>query len=132
MDWFDRQSDPSLVAFKFYSLLLERVEFIWYEVGQDEDGNELFQRLNIGKIPLTSSELVKAIFLSESNKNGVSVNRKNEIALQWDSIEKELHDSSFWGFLTNVNGEEYQTRIDLILDLISGTKFQDYEKYEKR
>lgn len=130
VDWFDRQSDPSLVAFKFYSLLSERVEFIWYEVGQDEDGNELFQRLNIGKIPLTSSELVKAIFLSESNKNGVSVNRKNEIALQWDSIEKELHDSSFWGFLTNVNGEEYQTRIDLILDLISGTKFQDYEKYE--
>lgn len=130
VDWFDRQSDPSLVAFKFYSLLSERVEFIWYEVGPDEDGNELFQRLNIGKIPLTSSELVKAIFLSESNKNGVSVNRKNEIALQWDSIEKELHDSSFWGFLTNVNGEEYQTRIDLILYLISGTKFQDYEKYE--
>ena len=130
VNWFDGQSNPSLTAFKFYSLLSERVELIWYEVGAAEDGNALFQRLNIGKIPLTSSELVKAIFLSESNKSGLASNRKNEIALQWDSIEKELHDSSFWGFITNIRGEEYQTRIDLILNLISGAKFQAYEKYE--
>ena len=62
-DWFNKQSDPMLAAINFYKKISEKVDVIWYEVDSQEDGNSLFQRLNIGKIPLTSSELVKAIFL---------------------------------------------------------------------
>src|SRR5665647_1649176 len=42
------------------------VQIIWYEAEQQADGKELFTRLNMGKIPLTNSELIKALFLSSS------------------------------------------------------------------
>ncbi len=128
-DWLQKQDDPALKAIELYRVLSERVEIIWYEVNEEEDSNALFQRLNIGKIPLTSSELVKAIFLSEASKKTLSRERQEEIALQWDAIEKELHDPSFWGFLTNAKENDYQTRIDLILDLDSGIDSRSYEKY---
>lgn len=119
--WFSEQNNPTLAAFKFFETISDKVDVIWYEVDSQEDGNSLFQRLNIGKIPLTSSELVKAIFLSESSKNSIE-NRQEEISLQWDNIEKELHNSSLWYFLTNNTKSTYQTRIDLILNLISKTQ----------
>ncbi len=128
-DWFERQNDPSLQAFNLYKLLSERVDVIWYEVDENEDSNSLFQRLNIGKIPLTSSELVKAIFLSESSRSAISCDRQKEIALQWDTIEKELHYEPFWGFLTNPESGEFQTRIDLILDLDAGSDAGPQDKY---
>ena len=51
------------------------------------------------------------------------------ISLQWDNIEKELHNNSLWCFLTNRSNAKYQTRIDLILDLISKKPPESKEKY---
>jgi uncharacterized protein with ParB-like and HNH nuclease domain len=128
-NWFQERMKQKLTApYDFLKLLTERVDIIWYEAGPDEDSNALFQRLNIGKIPLTSSELVKAIFLCASSKKDIRTGRQQEIALQWDNIEKELHDDAFWYFLTNKRILEYQTRIDLVLNLISG-HFDDADKY---
>ena len=128
-NWFQERMKRKLTApYDFLKLLTERVDIIWYEAGPDEDSNALFQRLNIGKIPLTSSELVKAIFLCASSKKDIRTERQQEIALQWDNIEKELHDDAFWYFLTNKRILEYQTRIDLVLNLISG-HFDDADKY---
>ena len=105
-----------------------QVSVIWYEVDSQEDGIALFERLNIGKIPLTSSELVKALFLRDSSKDEIS-NRQEEISLQWDSMENSLRESSFWNFLTNEKPDKYPTRIDLILDIISGKDQTTREKY---
>lgn len=128
-NWFQERMKQKLTApYDFLKLLTERVDIIWYEAGPDEDSNALFQRLNIGKIPLTSSELVKAIFLCASSKKDIRTERQQEIALQWDNIEKELHDDALWYFLTNKRILEYQTRIDLVLNLISG-HFDDADKY---
>lgn len=128
-NWFQERMKQKLTApDDFLKLLTERVDIIWYEAGPDEDSNALFQRLNIGKIPLTSSELVKAIFLCASSKKDIRTERQQEIALQWDNIEKELHEDAFWYFLTNKRILEYQTRIDLVLNLISG-HFDDADKY---
>lgn len=128
-NWFQERMKQKLTApYDFLKLLTERVDIIWYEAAPDEDSNALFQRLNIGKIPLTSSELVKAIFLCASSKKDIRTERQQEIALQWDNIEKELHDDAFWYFLTNKRILEYQTRIDLVLNLISG-HFDDADKY---
>lgn len=46
----------------------KQVRVIWYELkdGTEEDAISLFTRLNIGRIPLTNAELVKALFLCES------------------------------------------------------------------
>ncbi|MDE7441513.1 MAG: DUF262 domain-containing protein [Muribaculaceae bacterium] len=109
---------------------METVSVIWYEVDSKEDGIKLFERLNIGKIPLTSSELVKALFLKDSAVDQMS-GRQEEVSLQWDMMEHELHNSSFWGFLSNQSGEQMSTRIDLVLDLMSGKNQNAKDKREK-
>lgn len=38
------------------------IRFIWYEVNENENGQEIFTRINRGKIPLTNAELIKALF----------------------------------------------------------------------
>lgn len=116
------------VSRNFENLFAYNVQIIWYEVDDSEDSIALFTRLNIGKIPLTSAELVKAMFLSRENHD-MDKRRQDEIALQWDNIEKDLHNDSLWYFLTNNLAEKYQTRIDLLLDLMSGKKSGDKDKY---
>ena len=124
--WFEQ--DLQIRAMHIYEYLKEDVKIIWYEVDENEDAIALFTRLNIGKIPLTSAELVKAMFLSRYGTEGIDHEKQEEISLQWDNMEKELHKDSFWYFLTNSTGKQYQTRIDLILDLIS-EKQDMREKY---
>lgn len=127
--WFIDQKDDVIAADKLYEYLVERVKIIWYEVDESEDAIALFTRLNIGKIPLTSAELVKAMFLSRDNNSEMDREKQEEISLQWDNIEKELHNNSLWYFLTNHSNVKYQTRIDLILDLISSKPADNKEKY---
>ena len=105
------------------------VKIIWYEVGETEDAIGLFTRLNIGKIPLTNAELVKAMFLSKG-RSGTNMEQKKqeEISFQWDHMEKALHNDSLWFFLTN-KSTEYQTRADLVLDLISQKPADNRDQY---
>lgn len=129
--WEKTQGDRrELAAYltKLNEYFMSSVSVIWYEVDSAEDGIELFERLNIGKIPLTSSELVKALFLKDSARDQMS-GRQEEVSLQWDMIEHELRNASFWGFLSNVDGDQMPTRIDLILDLIAGKTSAEREKY---
>lgn len=93
------------------------VSVIWYEIPPAENAVDLFTRLNIGKIPLTSSELVKALFLREDTES--TKQYQEEISLQWDNIECDLHDTSLWSFLTNNKASNYPTRINLLLDLMA-------------
>lgn len=126
--WFaDKDKKSTLTNInKFFD---ENVKIIWYEVAENEDAIALFTRLNIGKIPLTSAELVKAMFLSRDNDESMDKEKQEEIALQWDTIEKELHNDSLWYFLTNRVNLNYQTRIDLILDLIANKPTNSKDKY---
>lgn len=110
----------------FLPKLLNRSKIIWYEVEQEEDSTQLFERLNLGKIDLTNSELIKALFLSKDSFNELTTEDKRvkhyEIASLWDEIEHKLNeqDIKFWSFITNNNRDCFDTKIDLILDLISG------------
>ncbi len=105
-----------------------KVQVIWYEVDNKENPISLFTRLNIGKIPLTNAELVKAMFLSSANV-GMTYNRQLEISVQWDEMEKQLNDLSFWYFLTNNDERNYPTRIDLLLDLIVNNDKTSNDEY---
>lgn len=132
-DWFcnrDKTTVKSTMT-NFNKYFDENVKVIWYEIGnvQDSEAIALFARLNIGKIPLTSAELVKAMFLSEAGSMQIDKERQQEIALQWDSIERELHRDSLWCFLSNEAKGIYQTRIDLVLDLMSGKKPGEKDNY---
>ena len=123
-NWFDKKDFAEVTEINRY--LTKYVKIIWYEVERDENSEKLFSRLNIGKIPLTSAELVKAMFLSSANSK-MTNEKQDEIALQWDNIERELNDGSFWNFLTGRT--DYFTRIDLVLDLMSGKPSECREKY---
>lgn len=129
-EWFS-QGNPFENAtrrYKFLSFLNDYVKIIWYEIDASEDPISLFTRLNIGKIPLTNAELVKAMFLTTYSANSAE-KQQDEFSLQWDNMEKELHNDKFWYFLTNKINDNYQTRIDLILDLITKKQASDREKY---
>lgn len=129
-EWFS-QGNPFENAtrrYKFLSFLNDYVKIIWYEIDASEDPISLFTRLNIGKIPLTNAELVKAMFLTAYSANSAE-KQQDEFSLQWDNMEKELHNDKFWYFLTNKINDNYQTRIDLILDLITKKQASDREKY---
>jgi hypothetical protein len=125
-EWFAIKGD-SYDTFKFSSKLLSDCKFIWYDIeqnGQNKDKEEdVFIRLNDGKIPLTNSELIKALFLNSSNfakdKNEEEIRlRQLEISTQWDNIEQELADDEFWYF---INGKEnpVRPRIECLFDVIA-------------
>ena len=101
-EWFTANGYTSLTdIFNYFS---KCVHIIWYEVTNDAGLSEaerkdaaisLFTRLNIGKIPLTSAELVKAMFLSrgddslvvKSDRDVEKIRRKREEQLkQQDEI----------------------------------------------
>ncbi len=125
--WF-LERDQVQAATNINKYLKENVKIIWYEVGEAEDAIGLFTRLNIGKIPLTNAELVKAMFLNRDT-SGMTGEKQDEIALQWDNIERELQNRSLWDFLTNRNAGASQTHIDLILDLIASAEPSSRDSY---
>jgi len=105
---------------RFLGILLDKVKFIWYQsVG--ENPIKVFTRLNIGKISLTNSELIKALCLNRSNfakkENETHKLSQFEIASQWDRIEYALQNDEFWLFLHDT-GYKRPTRIDFIFDII--------------
>lgn len=122
--WFtlDRAKKPLHVAGKLTEYFDNNVKVIWYEMnsGDESDAISLFTRLNIGRIPLTNAELIKALFLC--NTKQLENKRQLEIALQWDTIERELHDEDFWYFLTRKKAEGYATRIELLFDFFASER----------
>ena len=99
------------------------VQIIWYIVQEKADSVELFNRLNMGKIPLTNAELIKAIFLSSSSFSDFSeeeaTRKKIVISQLWDVMEHQLNDDNFWSFITNSKKEKYATKIELLFDIIA-------------
>lgn len=78
----------------FKDVLLNKVKFIWYDT-DEQDPIDVFKRLNIDKISLTPSELIKALLLNRNNfdsKEGWDQIhlRQQEIASEWDAIEGAL------------------------------------------
>lgn len=131
----------------FNSTLTKRVEIIWYQIEElkalsDVDKIEkkkinIFNRLNVGKIPLTDAELIRALLLSKI-KFGISdreaILRQSEISSEWHRIEMELRDEEFWYFLNNKKFVETSSAIEFIFKLIaqeSAKKYSTYMWFEK-
>ncbi len=101
---------------KFKENLLNSTKVIWYELDEVENEHKVFERLNVGKIPLTSAELIKATLLNSKNFTRDSELSKIQLALQWDEVEHTLQDDAFWCFLSN-DTDKTSTRIDRIFEL---------------
>lgn len=116
--WLDEQPDRSVAVQELNTKLRKSVFFIWYEIPEDSDPIAIFTKVNLGKIPLTNAELIKALLLNKDNFSGNDLLRKQlRIAASWDRIEQGLHNEQFWYFLNN--SEENSTRIDMIFDLLA-------------
>lgn len=107
------------------------VRFIRYEVPKETNAIDVFIRLNVGKIPLTDAELIKALLLQSDKYNADEIKfikmRLFEIASEWDTIEYTLQNEEFWYFLSN-NSNNKPTHIEFIFDLIAD-KIQKEKKY---
>lgn len=101
------------------------VKVIWYKVNDSNNtsSEELFKRLNRGKIPLTSAELIKAKLVNSerfsSRTDDEKAKRKTEIVQVWDEIEAGLNDPKFWSFITNKKQSDYSNKIELLFDIVT-------------
>lgn len=116
------------------------VQIIWYELRDNSDPNETFKRLNDKKVSLNNAELIRAMFLSDSAEYECDENiiegypeevqeivrereqarKQSHIIEQWDIIEKQLRQPSFWAFVKNdASDAGYSSRIEYLFDLIS-------------
>jgi hypothetical protein len=131
--WFQSLGDDEFgledKASRFSGYLFRSVRVIWYEAPARTIATELYTRLNVGRIPLTDAELVKAQLISGLRETQTDVAqessvRTQEVAAQWDGIERDLRDPDVWHFLVweNDYDEEYPTRISLLLDTEADTR----------
>lgn len=154
VSWFERKADDTVINDLRRALLeikktetngqkvdnAHNVRVIWYEISEDEKTSsvDIFTRLNIGKIPLTDAELVKALLLSGSNFTDSDAElKKLNLSSEWNMIEQNLHDDKFWYFLNRTNNPlKYSSRIEFIFDIISGRtlrsrKYHTFETFQK-
>lgn len=121
--WFETHEKD-----EFREKFLKHVKVIWYET-QYDDAIEIFTRINMGKIPLTNAELIKALFLNSSNLKeddaGKVEQKQLEIASEWDRMEYALQDDAFWYF---INKEENNpaTRIEFVFDLMYSSSNKNF------
>ena len=128
--WFDGHGSGGrrqYAADKFYTALFERVYVFWYEAPAGVDATDLFTRLNIGRIPLTDSELVKALVLARVRASDGNEERAISIATEWDAIERGLRAPEVWAFVSS-RDEATATRIDLLLDAAADRILRDEGK----
>jgi len=132
-EWFEKYSEREI---DFFNTLMKvnisnnnkdlanNVRVIWYEISENEDEIEVFTRINSGKIPLTNSELIKALFLNSKNFTNEEKNLKQiEISKEWDEIEYTLQNNELWSFVAK--NKDFPARIELIFDLLSQSKSKD-------
>lgn len=105
----------------FQSKLKSNSKVIWYEVSSEKDAIEIFTRINMGKIPLTNAELIKALFLNSSNFPDSDTEeirlRQLEIASEWDRMEYSLQNNELWYFINN-SENELPTRIEYLFNIM--------------
>lgn len=95
------------------------VKVIWYQLSDRDNPVDAFTRLNVGKIPLTNDELIRALFLRRGAKAQLKIeDLQLRIAYEWDQLEKALQSDSVWYFLSNKVGPK-QNRIGFLFELVA-------------
>jgi hypothetical protein len=115
-DWFGkRESEVETIK----SALLNNTKVIWFELAESDNPVNAFTRLNVGKIPLTNDELIRALFLRRTGPDEKeATSAQLRIAYEWDQLEKALQSDAFWYFLSN-QPRKGQNRIGVIFDLVA-------------
>jgi len=122
-----------------------KVQVIWYETKENIDARDIFERLNDLQVPLSSSELIRALFLSKSavydnreDESGITPeelrlllkdkeSKQSNINAKWDEIEHYFRNDDVWAFITNKNSSDYRNRIELLFDLMSNKDLKGHD-----
>jgi len=136
-NWFKETSikkNKGALKAHFSPYFLDKTKVIWYEINDEQDSYDIFTRINIGKIPLTNAELIKALFLKRWNNSELFDTfriKQLQIANEWDKIENTLQENSFWYFIYNNNNnkQKYINRIEYIFDLMKNKRDDDEDKF---
>lgn len=160
--WFQKKEGRKFVedkerknAIKNVLFEKERTRFVVQEMNSDDDEAKTFQNINQGRIPLSCSELIKALFLGhifESHKidnncrfayssdgyglfipidpikERQSLTRlQNIIAKEWDDIETVLMHDEFYSFVCPEKDRSIN-RMDFLFEVVCGN--EKYKKYK--
>lgn len=123
-DWFLKNFQSNLDNFKncLISKQPRQVKIIWYAIdatSKDRENINIFNRLNKGKIALTSAELIKALFIMDNDlRNDKDVQASERLALEWNEMERRFQDNKFWFFISDNDGG-MQTRMDILFDFVT-------------
>lgn len=143
-EWFTKKEEEDITyADDFAVQLLKNVQVIWYNVklastsasAQESEKINIFNRLNIGKIPLDDAELVRALLMSrvDEQTEHEKLMRQAEFSNEWQEIELWLKQDEVWRFLTSKN---YDNHIQLIFELIAKNQnsknYSTYKWFEKQ
>lgn len=114
--WFsEHESEVETIKAAF----LNQTKVIWFELAAMDNPVDAFTRLNVGKIPLTNGELIRALFLREGRHEQSKISHvQTRIAHEWDLIEKSLQNDALWYFLSDRPGPT-QNRIGYVFDLVA-------------
>ena len=114
---------------RFGEVLRKGTRFIWYYPTSASGTNaDIFDRLNAGKIGLNNAELIKALFLQQSNWESEDVAKNKTLALEWNAIENALQEKEFWAFIYSSHHPfAYDSHIEYLFDLLQGKKASDKE-----
>lgn len=129
--WLD-EKEKQKVRYKknFANVLIDNVKVIWYEVdlkGSNKDKIErdkidIFNRLNIGKIPLDDAELIRALFIQHITTSGSEREKAIEQSIfsnSWNEIETFLQNEEVWGFLQSKEDKKYANRILKLFEIVA-------------
>lgn len=125
-DWFTEQAQTKQNLNNFIGSLLynqkRQVKIIWYEIDKDSQdlvSISIFNRLNKGKISLTSSELIKALFIMDYElRSKGEKSMAEQLSMEWNEMERRFQNDSFWYFISDDN-RGAQTRIDILFDFVT-------------
>lgn len=106
----------------------KQVKFIWYVVEEDDNCNDLyaikvFNRLNKGKISLTSSELIKALFYIKFKSSKINKLEVDRFSMEWDMMEKQFEKDDFWYFISD-RKQNVSTRLDVLFDYVANVDYR--------
>lgn len=121
--WCEKNEDfTEIIRCLFYSTVQRQVKIIWYAI---DTGNgdllsiNIFNRLNKGKISLTSSELIKALFIMDyelCSKDGLL--SPDQLSMEWNEMERQFQNDNFWYFISD-DTKGIQTRMDVLFDFVT-------------
>lgn len=138
--WFTEKKKDHINLNDFRASLLykgnkKQVKFIWYAIpsgSEDLVSINIFNRLNKGKIGLTSSELIKALFvLDKEEETPDDLTAAAQIVMEWNEMERKFQDDRFWFFISN-ESRNIQTRIDILFDFLTGKPSEADSDYSYR